>query len=34
MNNTLPRRATAIAFFLFASGFIAPNAGAVEALLL
>jgi hypothetical protein len=34
MNKTLPRRATAIVFFLFASGFIAPNAGAVEALLL
>jgi hypothetical protein len=34
MNKTLPRRAAAIAFFLFASGLIAPNAGAVEALLL
>jgi len=34
MNKTLPRRATATAFILLAAPFIAPHAGAVEALLL
>src|SRR3982750_735027 len=34
MNKTLPRRATTTALILFAAVFIAPYAGAVEALLL